>query len=179
MAYLVNCTLESNREHEAALFSAASPFEVMTSDEWYANGGGNGNVCSHFFVSTKTNKGKFGDRPKDFSKWDAFEEKWASFYAAIPSALLMYRLACLFEGKMNIEGKEGYKFVWTLPLKHKETGEYLSFGEWKGGSLFWTKFHNYKEMPEAFKRDTLALLNALLSKKCPHPYDGLVAGGVA
>lgn len=174
--YLVNCDLYGgDRDADYELVRAAEAFEPISTEE---AGGGCGNVCSDFQVSRKTMKGKFSEWP-DIGQWKEHEKKWGRFYEAIPSALLMYRLACLFPGTITTEGQRGYKFVWQMALKHKATGEFVAFGEWKGGALFWTKWHKHTEMPLSYRGDLLALLDALLSRKCPHPYDGLVAGGVA
>lgn len=174
--YLVNCDLShGERDADYSLLAAVKPFKAVPMKEFYDAGGGNGNVKSDLRVDRKTGECSFGER--EFT--DAYEEKYASFYEAIPSALLMYRLACLFEGSIEAAGQEGYKVVWSMALKHEPSGEFLTFGEWKGGALFWTKFMSHEKLPKGFKKDTLALLEALLSKQCPHPYDGLVAGGVA
>lgn len=95
------------------------------------------------------------------------------------SALLLYRLLCLFKCQVISYGPEGYKSVWWITLKHKQSGEILQFGEWKGAAGIWTKFHNTDELPEPYKQDVLDLLNVIYSENCPHPYDGCVAGSVA
>jgi hypothetical protein len=102
-----------------------------------------------------------------------------SLFAVISSANLLYRLLCLYKATVESYGPDGYKLVWTVSLKHKETGETLMFGEWKGGSNMWTRFHSHEELPESFNKDLLELLNFLCSTKVPHPYDGCVAGSVA
>lgn len=117
-----------------------------------------------FFESTKHK----GNRDKDLSMWQV-----------ISSPFLLYRLLTTFKAPVETLGPEGYKCIWWITLKHKETGEVLSFGEWKGAAGIWTRFHSSTELPKAFKRDTLEILNYLVSDTCAHPYDGLVAGSVA
>lgn len=96
----------------------------------------------------------------------------------MPSALWLYRLLCLFQCTVHSEGPDGYKLVWQIALKHKATGEVLVFREWKGGfSLGHSGSGRIKN--GSFEKDMLALLSALASKECPHPYDGTVAGSVA
>ena len=110
---------------------------------------------------------------------EKFLPDYIGMYHVISSALLLYRLICLYKAEVYTEGPEGYKCIWWITLKHKETGEVLMFGEWKGAAGIWTRYHNSKELPASYKKDTLNLLNFLVSKTCPHPYDGLVAGSVA
>jgi len=100
-------------------------------------------------------------------------------WEAISSALMLYRLLCLFPAPVKVEPEGRYKCIWWVCLKHIDTGETLMFGEWKGAAGIWTRFHDHKELPKSFKRDTLTLLNLLISDQCPHPYDSLTAGGVA
>lgn len=104
----------------------------------------------------------------------------AALYQCISAALALYRAICLFPRPNVIcEGSEGYKYPWALPLKHVETGEILVLCEWKGGFGFHTRFHSPQEAPKAFLRDTCRLLTLMMSSKCPHPYDKVVAGSVA
>lgn len=166
--YLVNCDYaHSERDADYSLRETAELFEFSPEHE-----GGHGNLCSDLIIDAKSLRAKFVK--KSFPQPEGKE----SFHRVIPSALLMYRLSCLFEGNATFYGPKGYKFVWQFPLKHKETGESICFGEWKGASLFWTN-HGIESAPKAFKRDVERLISALVSKRCPHPYDGLVAGGVA
>jgi hypothetical protein len=167
--YLTNCDYshsERNADYKMANL-AESLFEY--SEGW---DGGRGNLCSHIIFNSKTKKAKF---VKEY--WPRKESE-TSFCQAIPSALLMYRLSCLFPGQIKTFGREAYKFVWQFNLKHRATGEMVCFGEWKGGALFWTNF-DYSNCPPLFKNDLEKLLTILVSDNCPHPYDGLVAGGVA
>lgn len=100
-------------------------------------------------------------------------------HEAISSALLLYRTLCLFSCQIQSNGPDGYKIVWSTSLRHKDTGEILSLGEWKGGAGTWTRFSGVKQCPDSFRDDLLELLNLLASPECPHPYDGTVAGTVA
>ena len=137
---------------------------------------GNGNVCSELQVNIKSKKPKF----VGYMSFNHPEYKnYIGFYQAIPSCLLLYRLACLFEGQAKFGGQEGYKVTWEFSLKHKPTGEIITFGYWKGGALFWTQHSSYTELDKSLQKDLLDLLSVLLNKNCPHPYDGLVAGSVA
>jgi hypothetical protein len=106
-------------------------------------------------------------------------ERFEYMFHVISSAMLLYRLLCLFKADVETEGPEGYKCIWWVNLKHKETGEILRFGEWKGAAGIWTRFHRNDELPEAYKRDMLLLLDELVAEDCPHPYDGNIAGSVA
>jgi hypothetical protein len=120
---------------------------------------------------------KFVFRPDNArSDWG----KFPGMPEVISSALLLYRLLVLFTAKVKVDPARGrYKCVWWITLKHKETGELLMFGEWKGAAGIWTRFSNHKELPPTYKADMLELMNTLADPKCPHSYDGLVAGSVA
>lgn len=67
-----------------------------------------------------------------------YEDETIGFYRAISSPLALYRLICMFQKMPTDKYNDWYKVVWSFPLKHKETGEILSFSEWKGGFGFWT-----------------------------------------
>jgi len=93
----------------------------------------------------------------------------------ISSALLLYRLNCLFVIWNIFEDVPRYKTLWWIVVRHKKTGKHLMFGEYKGAAGL-----NYTcPMKPSFKKDTLELLNFLVSNECPHPYDKTVAGSVA
>lgn len=138
---------------------------------------GNGNLKPVMDRDT----GKFLFKEYDHAKgnYAEFHEDYAAICDAISSAMLLYRLLCLFQCTVISEGPEGYKCVWWVTLSHKATGEQLMFGEWKGAAGIWTKFADKKEAPKEFLKDMLLLLNELCAQDCPHPYDGCVAGSVA
>lgn len=119
-----------------------------------------------------------GDTPR-FQSLGEWDSKATPMYQRIPSALLMYRIACTFTGTIPIMGREGYKSVWYFGLRHTPTGEILMLSEHKGGAGTWTRFRDNEELPEAFAADMLALTGYLCSANCAHPYDGTVAGSVA
>ncbi|DBB11266.1 hypothetical protein WJX82_007005 [Trebouxia sp. C0006] len=100
-----------------------------------------------------------------------------AYQSVISSPLLLYRLCCLFEAQVHVEGPGGYKVVWSIYLKHKASGIFVGFSEWKGSALY--RASKFPPTGTAFDEDWLALLNLLLDPCCPHPYDGTVAGSVA
>jgi len=108
-----------------------------------------------------------------------YYKEYDNMHKVISSAMLLYRLLCLFKCTVVSEGPEGYKCTWWITLKHNKTGERLMFGEWKGAAGIWTRFHNTEELPVSYRKDILGLLNKLCAEDCPHPYDGCVAGSVA
>ncbi len=169
--YITECAYVMERQADYNQSKLVSElFEAVPKDF----DGGHGNLCGQLVVNRKSKKSKF---TKDYSK-ACEDERCSGFYSALPSALLMYRLACLFQGNIKACGQDGYKFTWQFALKHKKSGQIICFGEWKGGSLFWTQF-NLSDVPNDFKADILKLIDVLVSDTCPHPYDGLVAGSVA
>lgn len=102
--------------------------------------------------------------------------KYKYMCEVISSALLLYRLIVLFAAKVySVPLRIQYANVWWVTLKHKETGTLLTFGERKAAAGIWTSVHR-DQMPESFKADVLELLDILTDPKCPHPYDGCVAG---
>ena len=171
--YLVKPVLGRARDGDYSLLEKIKNFEWVDGDAE-----GNGNVCSELKVNRKTHKPSFGRKRFMDPGYEEEEEKYVGFYQAIPSCLLLYRLGCLFEGRPNFEGPNGYKVTWSFSLLHT-SGERIVFGEWKGGALFWLEAHNSKDLTKDFKKDVLNLLGVLLHKNCPHPYDELVAGSVA
>ena len=104
-------------------------------------------------------------------------ERSLAYASVISSPLLLYRLCCLFECDIQVEGPQGYKVVWSTYLKHQASGHFVGFSEWKGSALYRTS--QFPPTGTAFDDDWLALLNLLLDPQCPHPYDGTVAGSVA
>ncbi len=65
-----------------------------------------------------------------------------------------------------------YKCVWEVQLQHKASGKKMTFGEHKGSPMVWTS-----PLSADFTwEDVLPLINLLVSPRCPHPYDGCVAG---
>lgn len=53
-----------------------------------------------------------------------FGERWPKlldYKCIISSALLMYRLCCLFQCQVEVRGPWGYKSVWSIYLKHRST----------------------------------------------------------
>ena len=173
VAYLVNADYNhrrnANYELRDKINELFEPVEIPLI-------GMNGNVAAEFAVNKETLTGKFGRIP-----WgDPAAKEVEYLYRAIPSCLLLYRLICTFgPTKLNCRGNEGYKMVWEYPLKHKETGEFVVFDEWKGGSTFHTRFYSTEDLPESYKNDLTTLINYLISNECAHPYDGVVAGSVA
>ena len=171
--YLVKPVLGRERDGDYSLLEKIKNFEWIDEEAE-----GCGNVCSELKVNIKTHRPSFGRKRFMDPGYEEEEKKYVGFYQAIPSCLLLYRLGCLFEGRPRFEGPEGYKVTWSFSLRHT-SGERITFGEWKGGALFWLYAGNSDGLPKDFKKDVLKLLGVLLHKNCPHPYDSLVAGSVA
>lgn len=103
-------------------------------------------------------------------------------YEVMSSALLLYRLMCLFPGKLDTNfHADQYKAVWGVELTHKKTHWPLWFGEHKASTRAWPSHYpqQYDQPDHAqFKSDVLELMNLLFSPTCPHTY-GVVAGSIA
>lgn len=134
-----------------------------------------GNVHHQTVVNTKTKKVEFSAEDVPWS-----DKTRSRLSQTISAALALYRIICMIENPIvETQGAAGYKVPWSVNLIHVETGEILSFSEWKGAFGIWTRFHDQKELPEAYKRDIIEILNLMFSNKSPHPYDGCTAGIVA
>ena len=117
------------------------------------------------------------------ARWKGNDDDWnlavdRLIYEVIPSALLMYRVACTFDGTMPLSASDNLT-VWRAPLIHNETSEPFTLAEYKGSATFWLKHSSVDETPQILLDDIKELLEYFVSDECAHPYDGLVAGGVA
>lgn len=106
------------------------------------------------------------------------------FYEATSSALLLYRLNCLFPGQLDhTQDIDEYKIVWRIYLQHRVTGRVIRFGEFKAAisisPLNFPSKENLAADQLQFRTDAFELLDMLFSKQCPHTYDGTIAGSVA
>lgn len=165
--YLTNCLWVANRIKDNKIGKMKSKF-VFSKGDHLANS--NGNLNCMFF--------KFNEDRKIKLKAGKTGDYCYGFYQAIPSALLLYRLGCVFDGEVHF-CRNGYKCIWEFALKHEKTGEVVIFGEHKGGATFWTKFMDIKDVPKEFLKDLKELVEYLVSDKISHPYDGVLAGSVA
>ena len=115
-----------------------------------------------------------------FVGWDLWSmhdhPTYVLIYGATSSPMLLYRLRCLFPS-CEVEEAEAYKAVWDVSLRHKRTNCRADFGEHKGAAF--AHADPSMEKDEAAAQDLLDLIELLCSDRCPHPYDGLVAGCVA
>jgi len=159
------------KDADAALALAALWEPVDVSLE-----GTNGNIAHDLFMDRKTGTFHPGQM-FDPKLSEAARKKRASLSEAISSALALYRMLCLWKCAVQSEGPEGYKVVWSVPLKNKLTGEVVAFGEYKGGFQLFSRAHSCADLKCAAQ--LIDLLNLICGPKCPHPYDGTVAGSVA
>lgn len=166
--YLTNCMWVTDRLKDDKKLEKMKKKFVFSSEEWEVDTNGNLNTFFQFNENRKI------ELKKDWT----FNPDYYGFYQAIPSALLLYRLGCVFDGEVHFD-REGYKAIWDFPLKHIKTGELVIFGEHKGGSSFWTRWVNVKDVPKEFLKDLKELIEYLVSDEVSHPYDGVVAGSVA
>jgi len=94
------------------------------------------------------------------------------------SSLTLYRTLCLFPGAAVLSNKNE-KSPFGIYLRHITTGYEVLIGEHNGVFRFYTTDMLFKECPKPFLRDLTHLVNLLLSERCPHPHEDLVAGFVA
>jgi hypothetical protein len=151
-----------------------------------------GNIESYFAYDTNEKKIIMNKK-----RIYPFPENQISLHKTISSSFALYRLLAIF-GPLKLSS-DGYKSVWNIALKHKETENILTLYDYKGafsiGSEFSEgfgdlPFNNDKDsffgnikiiqnIPEPFKNDIIRLLNLICSDESPHPYDGCVAGSIA
>jgi hypothetical protein len=132
--------------------------------------GGCGNIGSYFYL------GKNGR----FYFAEDYDFNAIGIYRAISEAHLLLRLLCCFGKAPQVHPiDDQYKCVWSITVKHKETGETLQFGSWKGAVGICHTTSSHKKLPNPFLNDICDLVTYLCSPQCAHPYDNLTAGGVA
>jgi hypothetical protein len=124
------------------------------------------------------------DKPS--GRWEVFKRTRGSATAAyrpdkewdfsnvISTAMLLYRLCCLFEIDVNTS-TDRYKWAWEAALQHNDSGAVVHFFDHKGGASVQSSQFS-AEFPAC---DLVELLDLLCSPRCPHPYNTLVAGAVA
>lgn len=132
---------------------------------------GNGNCHHDFYFNIAKQSFEFNENSLHFN------EGYLSMYKILSPALLLYRLIATFFFAPECEN--GYKMIWHFNLQHKETGKKVTFSEWKGAPGFWLPDTDFKKLPATFRNDLIELCNYLISNKCAHPYDNLVAGSIA
>lgn len=97
--------------------------------------------------------------------------------STISSAFMLYKLLCL--GFHPVYPQSPYKVLWTVGLKHKNSSNILTIGDYKAAVSIGMNFSEPEQLPTDFKKDFLELLNFLISDDVVHPYDLTVAGSVA
>lgn len=127
-----------------------------------------GNCYSGMHYDLKTEKVKI-------TKYDFHDETKISPCEMLPSSHVLYSLLCMYQCKVHSEGPDGYKGVWSVALKHKESGQVVVFREWKGA--FSLGCSNMFE--ESTARDMCKLVELMVKGQVLHPYDGTFAGSVA
>ena len=95
-----------------------------------------------------------------------------SFTFRISSQLLFYRLTVTF-GMPPPRETDGYKTCWEITLRHSDKISVLNFQDTKGAAD--VRFDGTADA----SADALKLVNFLIGIKCPHTYDGVVAGVMA
>lgn len=131
-------------------------------------------LCGNVRVSFNVKTCKATLNPVEFGNKD-----FISSYEQISSALALYRSISLFKTGLNKNHADFYKLNWMIVVKHKESGEQLGLGEWKGGFQIFTKANKYGDLPKSFVDDVEMFLTFLVSPNMPIGYDGTVAGTVA
>lgn len=138
-------------------------------------GGVNGNISYNFLVNKKTFKTKVVE-----GAYKNKGDKYYMLYEMMSSALMLYRLICMFPNpKVVCVGSVGYKVPWEMFFKHKETGYIICMSEWKGSFSLRTECYDIKDMPLSLQKDMCMLFDLLFSNNSPHPYDHTVAGSCA
>lgn len=104
------------------------------------------------------------------------KNRYISFEQMMPSSHALYSLLCLYSCEINSHGPDGYKTVWSIGLRHKETGQIVIFREWKGGLSLGCSDNDFNSKSG---KDIKRLLSLMVNGQILHPYDGTRAGCVA
>ena len=168
-SFLVNAEYCGDRTGNYALRDKINEVWEFTTDQDRET---NGNINSRFYFNIKKQTFEFSDESGLY-----FNKNYASISRMISPALLLYRLIATFFGAPRCE--DNYKMIWHYTVKHKPSGKLLTLSEWKGAAGFWLPDVYHDKLTREFKDDIIALMNYLVSDKCAHPYDNLVAGSVA
>jgi hypothetical protein len=151
-----------------------------------------GNIGSYFVYDTNEKK-IIMNKERIFP----LEDNQMSLSRTISSSFALYRLLAIL-GPLKLTS-DGYKSIWYIRLKHKETDNIFTLYDYKGAfsigsefveffgdpslindkKSFFGKMKTIQSIPESFKNDILRLLNLICSDESPHPYDGCVAGSIA
>lgn len=110
--------------------------------------------------------------------------------AAISSGLLLYRLLAIYSYNANeakpilpvfMKSPNPAESLWYTELKDKESGLVVRIGDSRGAAAVWVAgLDTAGGTALATAKGHLENLLALLcSPKCPHTYDGTVAGCIA
>lgn len=106
---------------------------------------------------------------------------------AISSGLFLYRLLAIFshsddESRMPpkvARPSNQADSVWHVELAHTATKAVVRFGDYRGAAAVWAGDCGNEVEMGSFEEHLVSLLELLCSNKCPHTYDGTLAGCVA
>lgn len=108
-----------------------------------------------------------------------FKESVGDIYEQVSAPYALARLCALFKGlKIETGGQEFYKTTWETVLKHKKSGNIITFYDYKGSISYGSNISSV-DKDNKFIEDVKKLLSVLSNDRCPHPYDGCVVGEVA
>lgn len=112
------------------------------------------------------------------NNWEKAREN--RFHRKISAPYLLATLCAIFKGLViDTEGQEGYKVTWFVALQHKQTGKYITFYDYKGGTSYGSDYYPAKRKSatdKQFLKDVKTLLKIISDERFPHPYDGCVIG---
>lgn len=97
------------------------------------------------------------------------------FHRLISSPLLWYRLCCIFE--TTVQPGQCRDIVWEYYIMHRASGIKVGFRDGLTGSFVWMDTRPPSNRP-SFDEDWLQLLQLLLDRECPRPWDHVVAGSI-
>lgn len=136
-------------------------------------------IKEEMYLDLKENKVKFYTRKELGPLFDIFNNKEIiRLSRLIPSHLLLYRLCNTFNRPPGIARYMDVS-LWNYNLIHKETGETVTFSEFKGAMEFYVKGCTHEDMIPWFKMDLVELVSYLLSDQCAYGYDECTSGQVA
>lgn len=160
--------IKERRNNDTEILNAFDGWESVTQDFVYSKVS---STCGNISYDVE---GEYDIKSHNHTK-DLFNGK--SFYKSVSAPYLLARLVAAGM-KVETRGQEGYKTTWHVWMRHKETGHFLSFYDYKGASSYGSDVYG-KTAPKEFIKAVTQIILAVTNDRFPHPYDGCVVGEIA
>lgn len=161
-------SIEKRRNHNKELLDACEAFEMATHKEVYNN---DTSTCGNIIDMVN------GEYVLDGKYKGGIFKNNKPFHEQVSAPYLLSRLVAA-GFTPDVCGQEGYKVTWIVYLKHKQSGHFVTFYDYKGASSIGSDVYGDKA-PNELVSDLRSLAKALADNRFPHPYDGCVVGEIA